>query len=313
MTKIANVELDHVFEGYVLLKSVLCKTDKNGRSYLDIVFQDTSGVMDGKLWNISERDIEQYQPNTVVFLKAIRELYKGRTQLRIMKMRPLNEEEPYTPADFIKSAPLPVSEMQSQIEQYIQEIECPEWHQVVSVLYDKYQSSFLTYPAAKKYHHAYYGGLAYHTLTMLKIADSLCHIYPVLNASLLYSGVILHDLGKVLELSGVNSTEYTVEGNLIGHLVLMDEEIVSVCLEHQLDPKSEKMVVLRHLVLSHHGKLEYGSPVQPHILEAEILHQIDYLDASMQMMTNALERTSENSYSERIPGLDNRMFYHIKK
>lgn len=313
MTKIANVEVDHVFDGYVLLKNVTCKTDKNGKAYLDITFQDTSGVMDGKLWNISDRDIEQYKQGIVVYLKAIRELYKGRTQLRIMKMRPLTENEYYTPADFIKSAPLSVENMKTQIERYIDKIEQQEWHKVVQLLYQKYQDCFLTYPAAKKYHHAYYGGLAYHTLTMLYVAESLCQIYPILNASLLYSGVILHDLGKVVELTGVNSTEYTLEGNLIGHLVLMDEEIIEICIKNQIDHKSEDMILLRHMVLSHHGELEYGSPVKPRIIEAEVLHQIDYLDATMQMMTSALERTGSENYSERIPGLDNRMFYQTKK
>ena len=119
----------------------------------------------------------------------------------------------------------------------------------------------------------------------------------------------LHDLGKVLELSGAITTEYTVAGNLIGHLVLVDEEITKACLALKIDDREEDVVVLRHMVLAHHGLLEYGSPVRPRIMEAEILHQIDTMDASIQMMLGAIRQTQPGEYTERIFGLDNRSFY----
>lgn len=126
---------------------------------------------------------------------------------------------------------------------------------------------------------------------------------------MLYAGIILHDLGKVIELSGPMSTEYTLAGNLIGHLVLIDEEITKACLALKISEADEDVLVLRHMVLAHHGLLEYGSPVRPRIMEAEILHQIDNIDASMQMMLTSIRQTEPGKYTDRIFGMDNRSFY----
>lgn len=119
----------------------------------------------------------------------------------------------------------------------------------------------------------------------------------------------MHDLGKVIELSGPMSTEYTLAGNLIGHLVLIDEEITKACLALKISEADEDVLVLRHMVLAHHGLLEYGSPVRPRIMEAEILHQIDNIDASMQMMLTSIRQTEPGKYTDRIFGMDNRSFY----
>lgn len=144
---------------------------------------------------------------------------------------------------------------------------------------------------------------------MLRIGKSLIKEYPEINAPLLYAGIILHDLGKVIELTGPMTTEYTLAGNLVGHLVLVDEEITQACIALKFDDKQEDIVVLRHMVLAHHGLLEYGSPVRPRIMEAEILHQIDNIDASMQMMLSSIRLTEPGEYTERIFGMDNRSFY----
>lgn len=144
---------------------------------------------------------------------------------------------------------------------------------------------------------------------MLRLGKAIAKAYPELNASLLYAGIIIHDLGKVLELTGPMATEYTVTGNLIGHLVLVDEEITKACIALKFDDQEEDIVVLRHMVLSHHGLLEYGSPVRPRIMEAEILHQIDNMDASMQMMLTSIRQTTPGEYTDRIFGMDNRSFY----
>lgn len=144
---------------------------------------------------------------------------------------------------------------------------------------------------------------------MLRLAQAVAKQYPIINAPLLYAGVILHDMGKTLELSGAVATSYTVTGNLIGHIVLIDEQIVLACHELKIDENKENVVLLRHLILSHHGLLEYGSPVRPHLLEAEVLHQIDQLDASIQMLSGVLEHTAPGEFSEKIFGMDGRNFY----
>ena len=139
----------------------------------------------------------------------------------------------------------------------------------------KYQDKFFTYPAASSHHHNFASGLSYHVLTMLEIAKSLCNIYPLLNRSLLYSSIILHDLGKGNY--GPVATTYTVEGNLLGHISIASDEVAEAAKELGID--GEEVMLLRHMILAHHGKMEFGSPKLPHLKEAEILFFIDNIDA----------------------------------
>ena len=146
-------------------------------------------------------------------------------------------------------------------------------------------------------------------MSMLKIAKSITASYDLLNPSLLYAGIILHDVGKVIELSGPTATEYTLEGKLVGHIVLIYDEISKACVELKIDESHEDVLLLKHLVLAHHGELEYGSPVRPQIPEAEIIHYIDQIDAKMNMMESALRKTEAGEFSERIWAMDNRSFF----
>ena len=142
---------------------------------------------------------------------------------------------------------------------------------------------------------------------MLDLAKAIASLYPSLDNDLLYAGVILHDLGKVMELSGPISTVYTVEGNLLGHISIMVNEIGKAA--DELSISGEEVMILQHLVFSHHGKAEWGSPKPPLIKEAEILHYIDNIDAKMNMLDRALERVKPGEFSERVFALDNRSFY----
>lgn len=142
---------------------------------------------------------------------------------------------------------------------------------------------------------------------MLKLSEAICDLYPTLNRDLLYAGVILHDIGKVIELSGPVGTMYTVEGNLLGHISIMVNEIGQAA--NELKIEGEEVMLLQHLVLSHHGKEEWGSPKKPMIQEAEILHYIDNIDAKMNMLTRALDKTKPGEFTERLFPLDNRSFY----
>lgn len=146
-----------------------------------------------------------------------------------------------------------------------------------------------------------------HVVSMLKLSEAICNLYPTLNRDLLYAGVILHDIGKVIELSGPVGTMYTVEGNLLGHISIMVNEIGQAATELKIE--GEEVMLLKHLVLSHHGKEEWGSPKKPMIQEAEILHYIDNIDAKMNMLTRALDKTKPGEFTERLFPLDNRSFY----
>ncbi len=313
MKKLKELTVDEQFELFVLLKNADVRIAKNGKKFIAFTFQDTSGSIDGKFWDASEEEIARYQAGKVVFLSGKRENYQGNPQIKIMHLRLAKADEPNDPMLYMERAPLKREEMEEEISQTIFEITNPHWNRIVRFLLNKYQKDFFFYPAAKRNHHAFAGGLAFHTVTMLHIGKSLTHEYPQLDAALLYAGIILHDLGKVIELTGPSATEYTVVGNLVGHLVLVDEEITKACVELKIDPMEEDVIVLRHMVLAHHGLLEYGSPVRPRIMEAEVLHQIDNIDASMQMMTSAIENAEPGQYTERIFGLDNRSFYVPKE
>lgn len=309
MTKIRELVLDQEFTGFYLIKNADVRLAKNGKKFIAFTFQDTSGTIDGKFWDASEEEIQRFAAGKVVALQGKREVYNGNPQVKIMHLRLTKIDEPGEPTLYMERAPLKKEAMEEEINKTLFEITNPNWNRIVRFLLNKYQKEFFDFPAAKRNHHAFASGLAYHTVSMLRLGKAIVAEYPELNSSLLYAGIILHDLGKVLELSGPMSTEYTLAGNLVGHLVLVDEEIVKACIALKFDENKEDIVVLRHMVLSHHGLLEYGSPVRPRIMEAEILHQIDNLDASMQMMLTSIRQTTPGEYSDRIFGMDNRSFY----
>lgn len=309
MKKIQELVVDDTFEMFVLIKQADVRIAKNGKKFIAFTFQDVSGNVDGKFWGATEEEIDRYQAGKVVFLNGKREVYQNTPQVKILTLRLATDEEPHQVSLYMEKSPVQKEVMVEEINQTVFEITNATWNRIVRHLLAENQSDFYEYPAAKRNHHAFVGGLAFHTVSMLRIAKAICKEYPALNSSLLYAGVILHDLGKVIELSGPIGTEYTLEGNLIGHLVLVDEEISKACVALKLDEHSEDVVVLKHMVLAHHGLLEYGSPVRPRIMEAEILHQIDNMDASIQMMLGSLNSVEPGQYTERIFGMDNRSFY----
>ncbi|MDF0479281.1 HD domain-containing protein [Vagococcus sp. PNs007] len=309
MKKLRELALDETFEIFVYVKQADVRVAKNGKKFIAFTFQDTSGSIDGKFWGASEEEISRFVAGSVVALSGKREVYQGNAQIKILQLRLAVEGEPNDPALYMEKSPVKQEEMVEEITETIFEITNATWNRIVRHLLAEYQAEFYEFPAAKRNHHAFAGGLAYHTVSMLRIAKSLCKEYPELNESLLYSGVILHDLGKVIELSGPVSTEYTLAGNLIGHIVLVDEEISKACVQLKIDERSEDVILLKHMILSHHGLLEYGSPVRPRIIEAEVLHQIDNMDASIQMMLGSVKQVGPGEFTERIFGMDNRSFY----
>lgn len=307
--KIFDYQVDDNMALFVLVKGADVRIAKNGKKFIAFTFADRSGEISAKFWDASEKDIEQFQAGKVVALQGKRENYQQNPQIKIFKMRLAREDEPAEPQLYLQSAPESTEEMQKEIDEVIFEITNPTWNRIVRYLLKKFHTQFFSFPAAKRNHHDFAGGLAFHTLSILRLAHAVVKEYPDIDAALLYAGAILHDLGKSLELSGPVATVYTVPGNLLGHIVLVDEEIAKACEQLNIDPMSEDAVLLRHMIVAHHGLLEYGSPVTPHVMEAEILHHLDDLDASIQMIRKALGHTEPGDYTERIFGMDNRNFY----
>lgn len=293
----------------VLIKAADVRMTKMEKEYIAFTFQDKSGQIDAKFWGASKEDITTFQVGKVVWLNGKREVYNNMAQVKIQGLKIV---EDMSTASFLERVAISVPEIENEINVALCWIEDAVMARIVRHIYQLYKAEFYDYPAAKRHHHAISGGLSFHTLSMLRLAHAIMEQYSGINRSLLTAGVLLHDIGKVIELSGSVGTEYTVQGNLIGHIVLMSDEITKACLELAIDPNHESVLLLKHTVLSHHGRLEYGSPVMPRVMEAEILHHIDMLDASINMISTALDKTHEKQYTEKIFGLDNRQFYKPK-
>lgn len=307
--KLFEYQNDEKMEIFVLIKDAQAREAKNGKTYLSLHFEDPSGIISGKYWDASEQDIQQFTAGKVVYLTGKREVYQNNPQVKIYKMRLATADEPNDPALYVEQAPESSTAMLKEFQGYLAAIHNEHWHAIVQSLLNKHHDTLFTYPAAKTNHHAFVGGLAYHTLGILHLAEKVSDLYPLINRELLYAGAILHDLGKTIELSGPTSTTYTLAGNLIGHIVLIDEEIAQAAQKLNIDLNDEDMILLRHMVLAHHGLLEYGSPKRPALLEAEVLHALDDLDASIMMMATSLKHAQPGEFTEHLFVMDNRQFY----
>ena len=296
----------------VLIKNSQLRRNKKNKLFLAMQFGDGSGEIRGNFWDATNQDAATFSTGTIVELNGKREEYQGRPQIRIYSLRVVGPQEGYELDQFVKSAPEPINDMHAEINQFVNQIQNRTWKTIVQYLLKKWDKRFYDYPAGKSNHHAVRGGLAFHTLSMLKDAKGLADNYEQINRSLLYAGCILHDMGKVLELTGPAATQYTTEGNLVGHLVLIDEQIMLAAQDLKIDLESEALLLLRHMVLSHHGRLEYGSPKLPALLEAEILHRIDDMDAMVYAVTNALQHTGKGTFTEPLLSQDGRRYYRPK-
>lgn len=295
------------FDDFLLIKEVRSGTASNGKPFLTLFFVDESGEIDAKLWDASKEDETTFVAGKVVKLSGDIIEYRGSLQLRLKSIRLAQVTDGVRVSDFLERSPINKETLQEDLTAAIFEMENPNIQRIVRAFIKKYQEDFFNYPAASKNHHAFVSGLAYHVVSMLKIAKSLCEIYPELNKDLLYAGIILHDIGKIHELSGVVSTTYTTEGTLIGHISIMHTEIKEVADELKID--GEEVMLLQHIVLAHHGKGEWGSPKPPLVREAEILHVIDLIDMKMNVLNRALDKTTPGEFTERLFPMDNRSFY----
>ena len=234
-------------ENFFLIHRATQGVTAQGKDYMTLYLQDKSGDIEAKLWTVTKDDMKILKPEIIVWVKGDVINYRGRKQMKVNQFRLATAEDGVKTQDFVDGAPLSPNEIQDELSHFILEIENAHLQRITRHLLKKYQDKFFTYPAASSHHHNFAGGLSYHVLTMLKIAKSLCDIYPLLNRSLLYSAIILHDIGKVRELSGPVATTYTVEGNLLGHISIASDEVAEAAKELGID--SEEAVSYTHLTL----------------------------------------------------------------
>lgn len=212
---------------------------------------------------------------------------------------------------FMDSANLDYSELKRRIEEYISAIDNKILHDIVYDIVNKYEKDFYLYPAAAKLHHAYVGGLAYHTLGMLDLSKGMISSYPYLSKDYLYAGIILHDIGKVVEFSGVEKTEYALKGQLLGHL-LIGCNIIELTAQRLGYADTEEVLMLSHMVASHHGVAQYGAIKKPATAEAAMLWFIDTIDSKFRVLGEELEKTKEGEFTEPVGVMDRVKFYKHK-
>ncbi len=298
-------------EGFALIKSCDKKSAKNGTTYLDMVICDKNSEMAAKLWDYREDSVSLPQINTVVKLRGTLQQYNGNDQFIIQRIRPTVPSDNVNVSDFVKSADCEGDAMLGAIVALTETFSDDDLKNVVLGMLEDNKDSLLSFPAAEKLHHAMRGGLLYHTLSIVRLAEGVCNIYPTIDRELLISGAILHDIAKIREYT-ISETGivdgHTVEGMLLGHLVMGAEDVGRKC--DELCVPAEKKYLLQHMLISHHGKPEFGAAVRPGFIEAEVLSQLDLFDANMYEMADAVKDVKKGEFTNRLWMLDNRRLYN---
>jgi len=297
-------------QGFFLIKDVEVKTTTTNKAYLDMILMDQTGEINAKLWDATVATTQTFEKDSIVKVKGSVSLWQNRNQLKVFKLRAATEEDAVKLEDYVPSAPWKPEKMLEDIMVYVDQINNPDIQKLVRLLIEEKQEKLLYYPAAKSNHHAIRSGLLYHILRMLQTGEAILKVYTELDSDLIYSGIILHDLAKIDEMNANNLgivSEYSRDGQLLGHLIQGIKDIDRVARENDID--EEVVVVIEHMILSHHYEPEFGSPKKPMFPEAEVLHYIDIIDARIYDMNRVLGQVDEGSFSEPVWVLDRRRLY----
>ena len=294
----------------LLIANVSKGVSNSGAPYVSLTLQDRTGTIEAKKWDVSEEEVKVCEAGNVISVVADVIEYRNILQLKIIGLNKVEQKDVDYKRYCIPS-PTPQEELIRKLNNYIASIKNEDAHKIVRTIVDNHYNEFISYPAATRNHHEFASGLLYHTLSMCDVAEILSSYYQNVNRDILISGIILHDIGKTLELSGPITAKYTLEGKLIGHISIMVSEIRNT--GDKLNIRSEVPLLLQHMILSHHGEKDFGSPVPPLTKEAFLLHAIDDLDAKVIMIDKALDATKEGEFSQRVMALDGRAFYKPNK
>jgi len=304
---VSQLVKDLRFEGFLLVRSSDQRTGSNGSRYLDMNLTDRTGEINCKVW---DGNVAPPPAGTVIKERGLVQEYNGRLQLRVERLRASTAEDKVDLSLLVPCAPESPEKMRSEIDETIERFKSEDLKKIVREMLRLAGDKLEWFPAAQRLHHAERSGLLHHTTGMLHTAEHIIEAYPWLNGDLLRAGVILHDLSKIAEMKSDelgNVTDYTRDGLLIGHLVrgvaVLAEAAKNVGVEGEI------VVLLEHMIISHHGEAEFGSPRKPMFPEAEVLHWIDLLDARMNEMQGVMDRTPAGAFSEKIWSLDRRLYH----
>ncbi len=289
--------IDHLF----LLKRIEIKKTRANNDYLDLEFSDKTGSISGKFWDGFEEFQKTAFSGMVAKVKGIVKSFNGALQIEVKNAERFSDPGGTALEGLVKKSKRDFNEMQKELFERIEKIQNEYLKRLLrQILKGKRYESFLNKPAGKSWHHSYLHGLLEHTLEVIKICDLMCDVHPELNRDLLTTGAILHDFGKTQELSASMDFDYTDKGRLLGHIVIAAIEVEKAAAKIEWFPEELKNQLL-HLILSHQGKLEFASPVEPKTLEAITLYHADELSAKTNAYKNAiLSDSSEGNWTKFI-------------
>jgi 3'-5' exoribonuclease len=302
--------------GYLLATDAAYKTTRTGSEYLELKLTDASGELKGFLWDLKavEGEYADIVSDVFVKVKGKVEEFQGRKQIRVDKVRFAPDSEVGDFSHFFPTSKRGVDEMLQELDSLIQSVEDPWVRRLLDTMLvqdvDR-RAAFAKAPAAKSLHHVYLGGLLEHTLSVASMGQRACEHYRNLNRDLVLAGVLLHDLGKTAELSYQRSFGYTDAGNLLGHITLETQWVARAMDRLPGFPEELRLQIL-HIVLAHHGKLEFGSPVLPKTPEALLVHYLDDLDGKLEGMFRLIhEESGQGNWSAWSRSLD-RPVYRVR-
>ncbi len=294
--------INELREGQSVIEHYLCKSRQSlksraGKTYLSLKLQDKTGMVDAKVWEMTN-DIKAFEENEFIKIDATVVTYQNDIQLNVKRIRRSLEGE-YDPADYIPCTEKNIEEMYQKLMSYIKIIQNPYIKKLLEEIFyhnDTVSKHLKTHSAAKSIHHSYMGGLLEHTLSVTEICDFVAPRYQFVNRDILIASAMLHDIGKIIELSEFPENDYTDEGQLLGHLMIGSELIKETASHIEGFPKQIENL-LKHCMISHHGEYEYGSPKLPKTIEAFILHSADNLDAKTKVIEEMIQNnTNQGSW-----------------
>ncbi|HEX9023112.1 MAG TPA: HD domain-containing protein [Geobacteraceae bacterium] len=283
-----------IVDSVFLVKEKITAMAKNGKPYLTLRLMDKSGEVDAKVWDNVDTLGALFDKDDFVMVRSKASIYLGKMQLVIAELKKVAEEE-VALADFLPETERDIREMEEELAALIETVADPHLRMLLTAFFDdsEFLAVYRTAPAAKGMHHVYLGGLIEHSLAVARLVDRVVPLYPGLNRDLLLAGALLHDAGKVRELAYLRSFDYTDEGKLLGHITI-GVEMVREKIAAIKDFPQELAMLVMHMILSHHGQYEFGSPKRPKTLEATVLNYLDDLDSKINGIRTHIGREPEN-------------------
>ena len=291
------------------------RPNRQGNLYLQLTLSDKSGSVNAMQWNANQSVYDSFENGDYVIIKGTTQLFNGNLQIIVQQLKKADESR-VDEADFVTLTNENIGQLIVQLRQFVDSISHPQLQSLCQQYLDSkdIMEKFSQAPAGVKNHHAYQGGLIHHVVSLMELAESVVQHYPEVDRDLVLAGVLLHDLSKTDELAYERSLEYTDEGQLVGHLVmgveLLGKQIDQWEANQGMTFPNDIAIQLKHMIVSHHGQYDFGSPKLPMTLEALVLHMIDNLDAKVHQFSHAMDSEANpgDNWTPFIPTLGRKLY-----